>query len=252
VIDTGRPPRVIPVIDLLGGLAVHAWGGRRSEYSPVASVLCEGADPARLLRAYRDRLGLANVYLADLDAIANGQPALALYREAAREGIRLLVDAGRSNPAAVRELFQAGAHSVVVATESLPAPRLIADLVSAVGADGLVFGLDLSAGVPLVAPDATWRDVEPEAMLDVALDAGIRRFLVLDLARVGSGSGLGLGAVGLASRFKARHAAIEVTVGGGVSGPDDLRRLAGLGIDAVLVGSALHDGRMGRSDCEGA
>ena len=62
--------RVIPVIDLKGGVAVHAVRGERERYRPVRSRIAAGSDPVELTRAVRDRFGLDEVYVADLDAIA--------------------------------------------------------------------------------------------------------------------------------------------------------------------------------------
>src|SRR5690554_7877547 len=61
---------VIPVLDLRGGCAVHADGGDRSRYPVVEGVLGSGTDPVGLATRFRDRLGCATVYVADLDAIA--------------------------------------------------------------------------------------------------------------------------------------------------------------------------------------
>ena len=52
--------RVIPVLDVKDGLAVHAVGGQRSHYRPVRSLLHPSADPLDLARAYRDILGSTN------------------------------------------------------------------------------------------------------------------------------------------------------------------------------------------------
>ena len=65
--------RVIGVIDLKDGVAVHAVRGERQSYRPVRSGLVEGADPVDVARALRDRLGLRELYVADLDAIAGGE-----------------------------------------------------------------------------------------------------------------------------------------------------------------------------------
>ncbi|HYS00556.1 MAG TPA: HisA/HisF-related TIM barrel protein, partial [Gemmatimonadales bacterium] len=67
--------RVIPVLDLRGGQAVLARGGRREAYAPVRSQLVDGgaaSDPLVLARAYRDVLGCDEWYVADLDALAGG------------------------------------------------------------------------------------------------------------------------------------------------------------------------------------
>ena len=66
--------RVIPVIDLKGGMAVHAVGGRRDQYRPLRSVWQASASPIALAAALRDDLGIDRLYLADLDAIEGRPP----------------------------------------------------------------------------------------------------------------------------------------------------------------------------------
>jgi len=66
--------QIIGVIDLLGGKAVHAQGGCRRAYRPVqmaAGTTIDG-DAAALARVYVEQMGLDDVYVADLDAIAGG------------------------------------------------------------------------------------------------------------------------------------------------------------------------------------
>jgi phosphoribosylformimino-5-aminoimidazole carboxamide ribotide isomerase len=62
--------RVVPVLDLKGGHVVHGVGGRREEYRPVVSRLTDSSAPADVATAFRDRFGLSELYVADLDDIA--------------------------------------------------------------------------------------------------------------------------------------------------------------------------------------
>src|SRR4051812_13053039 len=65
--------RVVGVLDLVADRAVHARGGQRSLYEPVVMVAGEPIQPGHapdLARAYIDRLGLDEIYVADLTAIA--------------------------------------------------------------------------------------------------------------------------------------------------------------------------------------
>ena len=73
--------RVIPVLDIKDGLVVRGIGGRRDEYRPIASKLTASCQPVDVARAFRDLLGLEEIYLADLDAIAGARPAWDIYRE---------------------------------------------------------------------------------------------------------------------------------------------------------------------------
>jgi len=78
-----------------------------------------------------------------------------------------------------------------------------------------------------------------------AVAAGVRALLVLDLARVGTGMGLDLE---LVRQVRRALPDVELLAGGGVAGPADLARLAAAGCVAVLVATALHDGRLTASD----
>jgi phosphoribosylformimino-5-aminoimidazole carboxamide ribotide isomerase len=75
--------------------------------------------------------------------------------------------------------------------------------------------------------------------------AGIRALIVLDLARVGAGSGLD---AGLLSRIRAAAPGLSLLAGGGIAGADDLRTAEDAGCDGVLVASALLDGRLTAAD----
>ncbi len=121
------PLRVIPVLDLKSGNAVHAVGGRRNHYQPVRSLLHASSDPAALARAFRDRLGLRALYLADLDAIAGAPPALRLYRQLADLGLSLWVDAGLRDDELVPPLLASGASTLIAGLETLRGPGALTD-----------------------------------------------------------------------------------------------------------------------------
>jgi phosphoribosylformimino-5-aminoimidazole carboxamide ribotide isomerase len=81
-----------------------------------------------------------------------------------------------------------------------------------------------------------------EAIAASAIGLGVRRMIVLDLADVGTGTGGSTAA--LCRNILADHPHVTLIAGGGVRGPDDVRRWAETGISELLVASALHDGRL--------
>ena len=238
---------VIPVLDLMGGRVVRGVAGRRAEYRPVVSRLTASDRPLAVARAFRASFGLTELYVADLDAVAGAGPALAAFAELTADGFRLWIDAGVRGMDRVRLLTGAGAGAVVVGLETVRGPAVLAEACAAFGRR-ILFSLDLKEGKPL--GDATpWGTADPEAIADRARALGVRRLIVLDLERVGVGGGPGTEA--LCARLTAAHRDVEVIAGGGVRGPDDLRRLKACGVRAALVASALHDGRLTRADWEG-
>jgi HisA/HisF family protein len=232
--------RVIPVIDLKSGAAVHAVRGERERYRPLRSGIVAGSDPVEVARAVREVLGLDELYVADLDAIAGGPPDSKAVAALAREA-RLMVDAGVTEAAAVRALLELGAARVVIGTEALvdraELERLRAELPDA----QLVLSLDLRAGRVLSGDVELARLGAGEALARLER-SGVREVIVLDLARVGSGSGPD---VALVRELSARFPELELLAGGGVRHVADLRALAEAGAAGALVATALHRGAIG-------
>lgn len=234
--------RIIPVIDVQKGQTVRAVAGNRLHYLPLRTNLHESCDPFGIAQAYRDQLGLFDIYMADLDAIAGSRPNLDLIRGLVDLGLNLWLDAGLRDTTSLPPLLHLGVSHFVAGLESVRGPGALADLLAALGRDSLVFSLDLYAGEPRVAANADWSSQAPLGIADEAIGLGVRHFLLLDLARVGTGRGVGT--LSLFSALAGRHLDVSLTAGGGIARRDDLDALEAQGAAAVLVGSALHDGRI--------
>jgi phosphoribosylformimino-5-aminoimidazole carboxamide ribotide isomerase len=235
---------VIPVIDLKDGHAVHAVEGRRAHYRPIRSILHASSDPVALTRAIRDVLGLHTVYLADLDAIGGGKPNVEIYHELVALHLNLWLDAGVRDAMSMAPLLELGdGNLMIVGLETVRGPSALAGLLDMAGADRVIFSLDLLDGTPLMAAPGAWATDDPRAIVQTVVDRGVRHILVLDLSRVGTGRGPGT--EGLLARIRADYPGVLLSQGGGISMIKDVINLSSAGVHAVLVGSALHDGRIG-------
>lgn len=233
--------RIIPVIDLKDGLVVRGIAGRRAEYRPVVSQLALSAEPLAVAQSFRDALGCTELYLADLDAIAGASPAWQIYRQLHELGLQLWVDAGVRTVERASALADAGVARVVVGLETIAGPNELERTLEALPAARVVFSLDLRDGVPLGSREA-WENADASAIARRVCRIGVRTMILLDLARVGLGTGLGTEP--LCRQLRHERPDLELVLGGGVSGPADLSVLASCGASAVLVASALHDGRI--------
>ena len=236
--------RVIPVLDLLGGQVVHAVRGERQRYQPVKSVLCGTADPVSVARAFRDRLGLTEVYVADLDSIQsagriNHRETVAVLAQ--REHLSILLDAGVCGICDARSYFELGVSKVVIGSETLGARDAMGEIPAAISPSRLVFSLDLFAGKILSRCSAV-EAMQPMEALDQLHAAGWAEVLLLDLQRVGSEAGAD---IALAACARAAFPELNLLVGGGISNPEQLPQLKGLGAAGVLVATAFHRGIIG-------
>jgi phosphoribosylformimino-5-aminoimidazole carboxamide ribotide isomerase len=235
--------RVVGVIDLKNGTAVHAVRGERERYRPVRGVMADDGDPLSLARAFRAELGLDELYVADLDAITgvgdNSSSIAALTHDA-----RVMVDAGVTEPDRARALLELGAHRVIVGTETLAAPDALDRLLAELPDGAVVLSADLRDGCAL-SPDPRLAGLPAVDAVAGLRRPGLREAIVLDLARVGSGEGPD---VGLIAQIHAAFPDLELLAGGGVRDVGDLHALADAGAAGALVATALHDGVIGRRE----
>ena len=238
--------RIIGVIDVRNGQAVHARGGVRADYAPVDAVagVNVAGDAVALARTYVERLGVRELYVADLDAIADGPRAMneGVLRDIVATGAPVMVDAGVSTPRDAQRVLDAGATRVIVGLETLTGFDALHEICAEVGGERVVFSIDLRDGVLIASPDVLAVAGSIAEVAQRASRAGVGAAIVLDIARVGSGGGIDLESI-RAARAGLPHAALFA--GGGVRGTDDLNALADAGCDGALVATALQRGSIG-------
>lgn len=231
--------RIVPVMDVRGGRVVHAGGGDRAGYPPLSRRFPVPDDPGGLAGWIRDRWGERLLYLADLDALAGGQPGLDLVEELAAAGHALRVDAAVTGADRARALLDAGAREVVVALETLASWDGLREVADAAGSRRTVLSLDLRAGRPAGGPAP--REREPRALARRAVEAGAGRLLLVELERVGSRRGPD---VGLLRRCRSAAPGVGLTAAGGVRGATDVEAVSVAGGDECMVATALYGGEL--------
>ena len=239
--------KILPVLDLLGGVVGRGVAGQRDTYRPVESCLATTADAMDVARAFRRNLGLSELYVADLDAILHQRPNQSIYRSLIRDGFKIMVDAGLTNLRQAEEILSTGASSVIAGLETIPGPKLLASLCETFDHQQVTFSLDLQEGMPL-GDTSLWETADPFEIGMRAVDVGVRKMIVLDLAQVGVGEGVPTQP--LCRRLQEGCPQLQLITGGGVRDLTDLENLQSSGIDAVLVASALHNGRIGRAEID--
>ncbi len=186
--------------------------------------------PADVVDALLAATTARHIYIADLDAIRRlgGDHTKVIAALAERHPqVEFWVDGGFADADAALALHQATGATPVLGSESLTEPDTLAKL-SAAGVPALL-SLDYRGGVPLGAAWAHAPEFWPA------------RVIAMELARVGSEAGPELA---LIARLRAQRPDVAVIAAGGVRDAVDLAALDEAGVPAVLVASALHDGRL--------
>jgi phosphoribosylformimino-5-aminoimidazole carboxamide ribotide isomerase len=223
--------RIIFVLDILKGTAVHAVRGERSKYRPVAgSLVCNSSAPLDIIRALSPR----EVYTADLDRLQHQGDNFELIKEISGK-TRTMADIGAQNLNDVEKCAKI-ADIVILGTETASF-----DLIekAAVRFPGRInVSIDMK-NWKVLAKDMNM-DVEPVELVKRLNDHEIRDIIVLELTRVGTGAGIDEGFL----KDIAAVSSHNVLVGGGIKDMDDIEALKRIGISGALVATAVHSGKI--------
>jgi phosphoribosylformimino-5-aminoimidazole carboxamide ribotide isomerase len=229
--------KIIPVIDIQNGIAVHAVKGNRSQYQPLKSTLCPSAEPVAVALALK-ACGFGALYVADLDAILDKSDNAAILQGIAEGGSKLMVDAGTSDAKSVQRLLEHGVSQVVIGTETLENLEFVKDAVERFSKQRIVVSLDLNGRKVLSQSEAASSMVPQELAAELE-KLGVTELIVLDLARVGSDQGPDFALL----KNLQSSLSLKLLVGGGARDLGDLQKLKEMGVYGVLMATALHSGK---------
>jgi phosphoribosylformimino-5-aminoimidazole carboxamide ribotide isomerase len=231
--------KAIPVIDILNGVVVHAVRGKRNEYKPLQSSLSSSVDPVEVAKDFK-KLGFSELYVADLDAIIDCSADFQVFQRITDvTGLNLMVDAGVTSMGRAEKLLESGVSKLVIGTETLQNKSFVGEAVKVFGSDRVIVSLDLRGDKVLVKLGFNGC-TDPMCLLKEFKAMGVSQVIVLDLARVGSGEGVG---VDFMKKVLA-EVPLNLYVGGGVRDISDLLELRDTGISGALVATSLHSGKI--------
>ena len=226
-------------MDILNEKVVNAVKGKRSEYKQLKSKLVNSSDPIIVASAFKS-LGFKEIYVADLDAIMKKSENIPIIEQiVSRTGLKLLVDAGVEDLRRVGKFLESGVSNVIVGTETLSDLTFLKQILDAYGNEKIIVSLDLM-NRKVLSKSESLRSKNALAAVSEIDAMGVKKIILLDLARVGSGQGIDLELIkemGPTLRSK-------ILVGGGVRDLTDLLFLKDLGVNGALIATALHTGKI--------
>ncbi len=132
-----------------------------------------------------------------------------------------------------------GATRVVVGTAAVSGAAGIAEILDAIDPEHLVVAIDVRDGR---AMGGGWLEAGPPAteFARSLVDAGVRRVLVTAIAADGTMAGPGLDVL---AGVMAAAPELAVIASGGVGSLEHIEAVRGTGVEAIVVGRALYEGR---------
>ena len=217
--------KLIPVIDIKKGLAVHAKLGLREDYQPLKTALCPSSKITQVIDCFLTVYGFKIIYLADLDAITGFGNNQALIKKLLQmyPKITFWVDSGYQQQPASLAYFNN--YQTVLGSESYP-DNVLNNL--NVFKKNFILSLDFSAQGKPLGSDKLFSDQ----------DLWTSKIILMTLARVGSGKGVDLDKL---IYYQQLNPKVEFIASGGICSIDDVFVLKKIGIKKVLCATALHN-----------
>lgn len=229
---------LIPAIDLREGQCVRLLQGdfdRQTDYA---------ADPVTLARDYA-QAGAGRLHVVDLDGARAGEPRQGelIGQMSKAAGVPVQCGGGIRNSQQIRALLASGIHAVVVGTRVVQQPVVLGAWLQSFGDEHVVAALDVRADAAGEFHPATqgWEETDEgtlDGLLDRLANFGLKQVLCTDISRDGTLEGPN---TELYAYLVARGLSVQAS--GGVGSLDDLAELKRVGVDGVIVGKALLEGR---------
>lgn len=209
---------IIPVIDLMNGLAVSGKSGNRKEYVPIKSVLCGSSNPVDVIKKYKEN-GAKKVYIADLNSIMSTGNNFETVKNL---DIFKIVDFGVTDKKDLENVKKC-AEMTILGTETL-------NDISILKEENIILSLDFKDGKLL---NYNLEEILSEIDKKTPL-------IILDISSVGTQKGINVELI----KDILERTDNPIYIGGGIKSEDDLKISKELGISGVLIGTTIHNGKL--------
>ena len=225
-----------PAIDLKDGQAVRLLQGdfdRLTVYAP---------DPGAQAREFADS-GCQWIHVVDLDGAVAGESRNNVAVQAILEtGVKVQLGGGIRTMQTIETWLSRGISRVVLGTVALKDPELVKEAASFFPGQ-IAVAADAREG--MVAAEG-WLETSQVKTVDLVRrfeDCGVAAVIFTDIARDGALTGVNA----KATSELASAVSIPIVASGGVRGLEDISACAALahtGLEGVIIGRALYDGRV--------
>ncbi|EHD21911.1 MULTISPECIES: 1-(5-phosphoribosyl)-5-[(5-phosphoribosylamino)methylideneamino]imidazole-4-carboxamide isomerase [Brenneria] len=231
---------IIPALDLIDGQVVRLHQG---DYGQQRQY---GSDPLPRLQDYQQQ-GAQVLHLVDLTGAKDPSARQIPLLKTLLSGVSVPVQVGGGirSEQDVEALLNAGARRVVIGSTAVKQPELVQQWFTRYGAEALVLALDVridAAGVKRVAISGWQENSEStlEQIVERYLPFGLKHVLCTDISRDGTLSGSN---VELYREISRRYPQVAFQASGGIGNLADIANLRGSGVQGVIVGRALLEGK---------
>jgi len=222
---------IIPVLDIMNGMAVSGKSGKRETYIPLKTIFHPSPNPYKIANALKDA-GAKRIYIADLDAIENRKPNYDIIKKI-NQKLPVMLDSGVNTVNKSEEALEI-AEKVIIATETLQSVDDLIDILNSNNKDRFIISIDIKDNEIF----SKHLDMNIEDIVKKMSKINPPEIILLDISRVGTEKGVNHAII---KKFLKLDSSL--IIGGGITSKD-IEELEKLGLNKFLVGTALHANKL--------
>lgn len=224
---------VIPAIDIRGGKAVRLFQG---DYDRETVFNDSPIDAAQ---RWLD-MGATRLHVVDLDGAKSGKQVNIDFvgRIAALSQVPVQLGGAIRTLEAAQRAIDRGVGRVIIGTAALEDDEFVESLCDRLGPERVVAGVDARNGYVAVRGWTEESETPARDLIARMENAGVLRMVYTDITRDGTGTEPNFQQVDEALNTTT----LKILVAGGVSRIEHLRRLAEMGVEGAIIGTAAYTG----------
>lgn len=233
---TNKKIQIIPAIDIIDGKCVRLTKGDYEQKKVYND------NPLDVALMFQDK-GIKRLHLVDLDGARSRHIVNYHVIEKIASHTDLIIDfgGGIKTDEDLKIAFESGARMITAGSIAVTAHDIVSQWIRTYGADRIILGADTRGGK--ISINGWKEDGEQDIMdfLDSYIGEGVKNVICTDIERDGMLQGP---AVELYQEIMKKQPGLNVIASGGVSCMDDIQRLEDAGVEQVIVGKAIYEGRI--------
>ncbi len=223
---------IFPAIDLVGGKAVRLFKGDYKQMTVYSD------NPLSVAKDFESQ-GAKHIHLVDLEGAKDGTtPNIETVRSIVQNtALFTEIGGGIRSMETAEKYISCGVDRIILGTAAVTDESFLKEAISAFG-DKVAVGVDIKDGFVAIKGWTEKSDFSAFDFCDKMSGLGVKTLICTDISKDGAMQGTNHELYrDLAERFD-----INITASGGVSGVEDVKKLAELGIYGAIIGKAYYTG----------
>lgn len=226
---------IIPAIDLMDGKVVRLTKGDFTTSKIYSN------DPVQVAQNWQEK-GAKRIHIVDLDGAKTGEcKNLALVRKITKElEIPVQLGGGIRSLDMVKKVFDSGARWLILGTSALLDENFLKEVMSSFP-DRIIVSVDVKNEKIYIKGWEENSSQDTFSFISKLNEMKVASLIVTDIQKDGTLTGVN---VGLFNKI-CKKSSIPIIVAGGISSLEDIKQLSAIkGIEGIIIGKALYEGRI--------